>query len=789
MEAFISSRISKTERESILERFISPPQKVNLGIEVTGVFGFPEEWKNIDEQYPQCNFTYQINFAGVQVLDGKVIPRQLTEEEQKAAEEALAAKSKKTAQKPKKGEEPPQPTPEELERRRKLQEEKEEAQRKFQEEWDALDEETKFYRTYEDPFKHPCIKFEHNTSSVEKSQEALAELEERVKYDCGEWLVLIRKSNLGEEEMKKLQKSKPKGLNPVEWNGVTTRAWIDLSVFQQPGQSEQVYRARLEQVLPPDANPDEHPKPNLQNTYILFKVTMDPPVTKYLTKPEPRAKELIEKPKPEKKLPPAVEVVKELKAQMVIVMESIAMEYAAMFGKDLNTQLDPRNKQLLTAQKKREGRDQRKEQFLYEFNMSGKYNILREKMKKSLMKIVRDRFGKQGSLTGVTIDSKEDQFYSELHVFLVDEMRKTLTELIQNKKDEMHEELVLTHDAAVKERDRTVYNVTKETEADKVARLAYEADVIDNVDEAEKNYEALVALDGKNPEIWFQFTRFYLRRGPANKADEKMAHALTYDPDNKAYQVIMACLLLRKKKGREALVFLNTILDEDPFNLLVNALCCYTYETVMNDEKVAKKYFAICRRIVKRKLGLMPGIGEYRQTTEKPKPTVTDLQMEVGKRPSSKEAGGAGAGGKKKTKEEIEREIEELKAQEERKIKQQNQLEIDTIWYELLEFLVEYTIADIAAIIAERINDQSTERYKLLRSKIAFFNKDSGKAISNINELISKNIQKLSSVSNLHCNLDLDPKNPEYVLTKADYCFAASNTQFGKRIINNNFTI
>jgi len=235
--------------------------------------------------------------------------------------------------------------------------------------------------------------------------------------------------------------------------------------------------------------------------------------------------------------------------------------------------------------------------------------------------------------------------------------------------------------------------------------------------------------------------------------------------------VIMACLLLRKKKGREALIFLNTILEDDPFNLLVNALCCYAYEVVINDEKLSKKYYAICRRIVKRKLGTMPGVGEYKQTSDKPKnSTIGELDPNV-KRPSSKEAPQT-TGGKKKTKEEIEREIEELKREEERKIKVQNQQEIDTIWYELLEFLVEYTITDIAANIADRINDQSTERFKLFKSKIFFFNKEGSKAITAINELIN-----------------LDPKNPEYVLTKADYCFADKRLDEAEELFLKSFRI
>lgn len=38
---------------------------------------------------------------------------------------------------------------------------KEERERKLREEWEALDEETKFYRTNEDIYKEPCVKFQN----------------------------------------------------------------------------------------------------------------------------------------------------------------------------------------------------------------------------------------------------------------------------------------------------------------------------------------------------------------------------------------------------------------------------------------------------------------------------------------------------------------------------------------------------------------------------------------------------------------------------------------------------
>jgi hypothetical protein len=94
----------------------------------------------------------------------KVFARELTEEEK--AEAAAAANAKGGKQPPapakadpKKGAGIEEPNKEELERLEREKKEREERERKLREEWDSLDEETKFFRTAEDIFKQPCIKF------------------------------------------------------------------------------------------------------------------------------------------------------------------------------------------------------------------------------------------------------------------------------------------------------------------------------------------------------------------------------------------------------------------------------------------------------------------------------------------------------------------------------------------------------------------------------------------------------------------------------------------------------
>jgi hypothetical protein len=55
--------------------------------------------------------------------------------------------------------------------------------------------------------------------------------------------------------------------------------------------------------------------------------------------------------------------------------------------------------------------EERKKEFLYEINTSGKYHILKEKLKKTIVRIVKEHFKKTGSIRGLYKDER-DHFYS-----------------------------------------------------------------------------------------------------------------------------------------------------------------------------------------------------------------------------------------------------------------------------------------------------------------------------------------------------------------------------------------
>jgi len=96
----------------------------------------------------------------------------------------------------------------------------------------------------------------------------------------------------------------------------------------------------------------------------------------------------------------------------------------------------------MSNQESLEKYEERKKEFLYEINQSGKYHILKEKMKKTVVRIVREHFGKTEAIKGFHKDER-DHFYSDLYVFLVSEMRKTVADMVECEKQELHEKVII----------------------------------------------------------------------------------------------------------------------------------------------------------------------------------------------------------------------------------------------------------------------------------------------------------------------------------------------------------
>ncbi len=148
------------------------------------MYSLPEPWVAKAEEGTD-NSVFELKMAGITMKSGKIFPRELTEEEKKAEVEAAAQKGKKGGKEEKK-----EISPEEQEEQARLAAEKEERERKEAEEWEKLDEETKFYRMKENSFKTAWFEFEEQERKQEsqRNEEEVVILEELVNDEHGAFL-------------------------------------------------------------------------------------------------------------------------------------------------------------------------------------------------------------------------------------------------------------------------------------------------------------------------------------------------------------------------------------------------------------------------------------------------------------------------------------------------------------------------------------------------------------------------------------------------------------------------
>lgn len=327
--------------------------------------------------------------VGLAVGSGKVVPKEVTEDEK--AEDTKAKGGKAPAKDAKKAKEE-EPTAEELERQEKEKADREEKERRLQEEWDQLDDETKHIRHNEDIFKEPCVKMQ-NMVAIQKIEELqatlnaiaeddedgrsriqakidaiiastnvgtavctfdayeLVELEEHVVNDKGCWLRFMKTiPAVPEAEAGAGKKAPAKGkAAPIdELKPVYGRAWVSFADLLQPGARETKQRVYLETCAPlnkkvhEDGTEEEVEESDYEpifedsRTYIHLKLSLSEAITPHIPdKPEPQPNEIV----PVKQFvtwPYSKDPCDDFGKQVTLAVESLAKEFFNMFKKQLH---------------------------------------------------------------------------------------------------------------------------------------------------------------------------------------------------------------------------------------------------------------------------------------------------------------------------------------------------------------------------------------------------------------------------------------------------------------------
>ena len=572
--------------QSILEKNKNPIDSLKLEVELFGVFSIPESWKPVEIE--SIEFTHNVTISKVQFLNGKTRRRELTEEEHRQLEESK--KQKKDLGK-KKGQEN-ELTAEELQQAEKRKKSHEEQKRKRDEEWERASDESKFYLAMEDIYKHPCITWESDSSQedfrlvksysqiIDKKPMEILEFEECVEDSGGFFLEFTRVPKVVEEDPKKKIKMKAQ----EDQKPCSARAWVDLRGLQEAGRDEVHVRARLE---------ESEGESGFKDTYIYLRVKVTPPITPFVTHIQAPVVSVFTN---TEKIPdPTYSFRKQIKLSTL----KIAQDYQAMFAEQQGD-----NQRKLPVSKQKEHRGGRKDKFLYDFNLSGKAQGLKEKLKKAIVDVLKDHLAKKMNISGLEHTDK-DKLLSEVYAYLVEQMNASVDEVVKENKESLHEDIVIPWDLAVREKELSHINAPKESIDEKLLRLANEYEIQGKIQKSNDFHKERACRDPKNISIWMDFTRFCLRNGDISHGEEYIKEILRLNENSFEHLLLLGSLLLQRQRYEEASIYLHAAADKDFYNVPANLVLSLLYKFA-NKPGLEKRFSSIAKRLCMRHLGLLP---------------------------------------------------------------------------------------------------------------------------------------------------------------------------------------
>jgi hypothetical protein len=143
----------------------------------------------------------------------------------------------------------------------------------------------------------------------------------------------------------------------------------------------------------------------------------------------------------------------------------------------------------------REQREQRKEKFLTEFNTSPRYTMLRDKLKKSVIRLAVEKHQKTVGTQPQT-PQQRDKFKADLYCFLVEQMKVALDLIFKHNATQLNPDIVQVREQVQEEKRRVQERSFKdENPYKKAERLFREFDTVRDHREAEKQMYFLCDIE------------------------------------------------------------------------------------------------------------------------------------------------------------------------------------------------------------------------------------------------------------------------------------------------------
>ena len=242
--------------------------------------------------------------------------------------------------------------------------------------------------------------------------------------------------------------------------------------------------------------------------------------------------------RPAPALAPAVSAVKVLRDEVRSAANSIVSEIYALYGDDMKQQ------QASQSGSGQEGFtvEQRRRRLLYHLNTSGAYNTLRDRLKHSMGRLVKEKFPAESSLASDSIE--HGKFISELYVFLMEEVFSVLNDMFTEAAGGVTVEENNPNPKAEAGENKAAELIGPDADSAKVlsrlGALATEAELAGDMELAARYHQDRVIaseeaasrsnvreVPGGGYVPWLEYARFSARMGDYDKAEESCREAIS----------------------------------------------------------------------------------------------------------------------------------------------------------------------------------------------------------------------------------------------------------------------
>ena len=752
---------------SIIERGGPQTYETDLSYQVLGIYSLPESWVKLQQSGSVETWSYEVNLSDAVLSNGKLHERELTEEEK------LEIENKKKPP-PKINKKDPAAVKAEEDRIAQEQKEKEEREKAFQEILDKMTEEEQFYYLKELPTKEPWISFpeDANISMVKKNSDKLIELEQDININEG-LIIQVQFNPPIDEDPKK--RPKPKGINPEDVHPIYCIGWVDCSqMHSKPGLTELTLRVNLQlkesyenridiiekktgiKIINPTNEEilnliKENEEENLDEvekakTYIYIKIALSFPINPLLPDyPLPEPLDLIKKEPKEKKPITIEEIENDLLRQFKIAIAAIAKTYDEAMGDSAKGQLVRREKGNLLSNAKREEKENNINKFLDKFNTSGRADLLKEKLKKFIVRIVREKYNKKDTSVKGVFKDKRDQFYSELYAYLTDSVKKATDEFVQLKKDELHEHILVSFNQSKKEIMNYSIRQNKEPEDKRLLRLSRENELLGDYNKSVQYFKSLL-LYNQSKEGWISYLKLSKKLDDLPEVENALKTAISIDLENIDIdtQLIYCGLLYLNGRIQDAINYLNLYIFK---NELKNTSCNFNaFLAFLYKEKIpstsGKNQQNIYELLYRKHLEAAKVFKMKTIPLDELHPEPEEVVEEEENPKDKKDKKNA----PEPTEEELKEKEEAMKRGNPRihpgyKPNVLNPKQVDLIWLDLLNLFNSYNFYEISEKILDYFSQETKEdiTFKIQEGKILLFRKEYDKVIELTNSIIEKN--------------------------------------------------